>query len=97
MTNGWGSIHFGGCADLKVGMKAPFKQVTLKQFKDCLPKLCSNDSSIIEAKNASFNYGLCTLGHNLYGIFSIIAKALGKDENMIIERVISEWSEGPFL
>jgi hypothetical protein len=92
MTNGWGSIEFGGCSD----MPRDFTTVTLKKFKGCLKSLCEN-KSILHKSGNSFNYGLCTLAHNLYGIFSRIASAIKQDENMVIERVVSEWSEGPFL
>jgi len=67
--------------------------MTLKDMEGCLDKLCKAPTT------SDFNYALCTISINLHGILKVIATAINptKADDVVVERVESEWSEGPFM
>lgn len=89
MTQAW--RLFGKCeaASKEAGMK-------LEEFESCLVPICEDKAIINKDTGLSYNYGVCAIAHNLYGILKNIATAIGNGDSMVIQKVDSEWSEGPF-
>jgi len=77
----------------KICTKLKVKGMTLKDMEGCLVDLCKAPTT------SDYNYALCTISVNLHGILKVIATAINsaKPDDVVVERVDSEWSEGPFM
>jgi hypothetical protein len=60
-------------------------EYTLKDFENCLDAICKAKAEYNETAFLSYNYGVCGIAHNLYGIWKNIATAIGQGDTMVIQ------------